>query len=46
MEESNFRYDDWVEALKENNVAGMVICESPNLEADALMLKKLYASKR
>jgi deoxyribonuclease-4 len=46
LKESNFRYDEWIEALKENNVSGMVICESPNLEADALMLKKLYGSKR
>jgi len=46
LKESNFRYDEWVEALKENNVAGTVICESPNLESDALMLKKLYGTKR
>jgi len=46
LKESNFRYDEWIEALKENAVAGTVICESPNLEADALMLKKLYGSKR
>jgi deoxyribonuclease-4 len=46
LKESNFRYDEWIEALKENNIAGLVICESPNLEADALMLKKLYGSKR
>jgi deoxyribonuclease-4 len=46
LKESDFRYDEWIEALKENSVAGMVICESPNLEADAVMLKKLYGSKR
>ncbi|MBN2198382.1 MAG: TIM barrel protein [Candidatus Aminicenantes bacterium] len=46
LRESNFRYDEWVEALKQAGVAGTVICESPNLEADALMLKSLYYSKR
>lgn len=46
LKESDFRYDEWIEALKDNSVAGMVICESPNLEADAMMLKKLYGSKR
>jgi deoxyribonuclease-4 len=46
LKESDFRYDEWIEALKENNVSGTVICESPNLEADAMMLKKLYGSKR
>jgi deoxyribonuclease-4 len=46
LKESNFRYDEWIEALKEAGAAGTVICESPNLEADALMLKSLYNSKR
>lgn len=42
LDESNFRYDDWIEALRDHNAAGMVICESPYQEKDALMLKKLY----
>jgi deoxyribonuclease-4 len=42
LKESDFRYDDWVQALKDFEVEGIVICESPNLEQDALMLKKLY----
>jgi deoxyribonuclease-4 len=46
LRDSNFRYDEWIEALKENAVAGLVICESPNLEKDALLLKKLYGSQR
>jgi deoxyribonuclease-4 len=41
---SDFRYDDWIRALGDCGVAGMVICESPNLETDALMLKNLYLS--
>jgi deoxyribonuclease-4 len=43
LRDSDFRYDDWIQALKEHSVKGMVICESPNLETDALMLKNLYS---
>jgi len=42
LKESDFRYDEWIQALKDMDVRGMVICESPNLEKDALMLKNLY----
>jgi deoxyribonuclease-4 len=42
LKECDFRYDDWIQVLKDLNVEGTVICESPNLEKDALMLKKLY----
>jgi deoxyribonuclease-4 len=45
LEESDFRYDEWLEALRDLDVAGTVICESPNLEGDALMLKKLYRAR-
>jgi deoxyribonuclease-4 len=41
---SDFRYDQWVQAVRDKGVEGMVICESPNLETDALMLKNLYNS--
>jgi deoxyribonuclease-4 len=44
--ESDFRYDDWIQALKDAGAAGTVICESPNLETDAMMLKSLYNSYR
>ena len=40
--DSDFRFDDWIQALKDYGVEGMVICESPNLEQDAIMLKALY----
>ncbi len=40
--ESDFHFDDWVQALRDHGVGGTVICESPNQEDDALMLKKLY----
>jgi len=42
LEDSDFRFDDWVQALKDIGVEGMVVCESPNLELDAIMLKNLY----
>jgi deoxyribonuclease-4 len=42
LEETDFRYDEWLEVLRDLGVEGLVICESPNLEKDALMLKKLY----
>ena len=45
LEEADFRYDVWVEALRDLGVEGTVICESPNLEGDALMLKKLYLAQ-
>jgi len=42
LDESDFRYEEWVLALKDYGVEGMVICESPIQERDALMLKSLY----
>jgi deoxyribonuclease-4 len=46
LEETDFRYDEWLQALRDLGVEGLVICESPNLEADAVMLKKLYNAQR
>ncbi|MDH7512333.1 MAG: TIM barrel protein [Clostridiales bacterium] len=46
LRDSDFHYDSWIRALEDCGAAGMVICESPNLEADALMLKNLYNSYR
>jgi deoxyribonuclease-4 len=43
--ETPFRYDEWLQALRDLGVEGMVICESPNLEEDAVMLKKLYGAQ-
>lgn len=42
LDDSEFRYDDWLQALHDAGVSGTVICESPSLEADALRLKNLY----
>lgn len=46
LAESDFHYDEWIQALKDLDLKGRVICESPNREADALMLKELYWSYR
>jgi len=40
--ESDFNYKDLVRALKDFNVKGAIVCESPNLEGDALLLKQEY----
>ncbi|HEY33225.1 MAG TPA: TIM barrel protein [Dehalococcoidia bacterium] len=42
MEESDFQYVDFIRALKDYDVKGIVICESPNLEGDALLLQNTY----
>jgi deoxyribonuclease-4 len=46
LRDSDFYYEGLIRALKDLGAAGTVICESPNLEADALMLKNLYNSYR
>ncbi|MDD5617414.1 MAG: TIM barrel protein [Candidatus Methanoperedens sp.] len=40
--ESDFKYNELVQAFVEFDIKGMVICESPNLEEDALVLKREY----
>jgi len=42
LAESDLNYRDLVKILKEFNVEGVIISESPNLEEDALLLKKYY----
>ncbi len=42
--ESDFPYRFLIQALCERETAGRLICESPNLEEDALMLKEALAS--
>jgi deoxyribonuclease-4 len=42
LQESDFRFDEWIQAVKDFEIEGLVISESPQQEADALMLKKLY----
>ena len=40
LKESDFQYVELLKALKDYDVKGLVICESPNLEEDALLLQK------
>ncbi|WP_048183564.1 TIM barrel protein [Methanosarcina sp. MTP4] len=42
LKESDFNFTELLKALKEFKVKGLLICESPNLEEDALLLKKSY----
>ena len=42
--ESDLRYVELLSALKDYSVKGIVICESPNLEEDALLLQATYNS--
>ena len=44
LKESKFNYRDLLKALKEFNCKGVVVCESPNIEDDALLLKRTYDS--
>jgi deoxyribonuclease-4 len=44
LEESDFNWKDLMRALKEFNCSGYIICNSPNLEIDAKMLKDYYLS--
>ncbi|MFH1224507.1 MAG: TIM barrel protein [Candidatus Diapherotrites archaeon] len=42
LEDSDFKYKAMLSALKGFGVSGVVICESPNLEGDALLMQKYY----
>ena len=42
LEESDLRYKELLKALKDFKSKGVVTCESPNIEEDALMMKKVY----
>ena len=42
LRESDMNYQALLHALKDYKAAGMVICESPNIEEDALLLKETY----
>jgi len=44
LDDSDFNYKDLLKVLKDNEVCGILICESPSLENDALLLKECYES--
>jgi deoxyribonuclease IV len=43
LQESDLKYEELLRALKDMKVAGTLVCESPNLEDDALLLQETYA---
>ena len=42
LKESDMNYKDLVKVWKEFKLKGIVVCESPNVEKDALLLKETY----
>jgi deoxyribonuclease-4 len=42
LKESDFKYRELLKALKGAGAGGVLICESPNLEDDALLLQRSY----
>lgn len=44
LQESDFNYKDCLKAFRKFNIKGCIICESPVLEKDALLLKDYYKS--
>jgi deoxyribonuclease-4 len=42
LEDSDLRYEELLRALKDYQAKGLVICESPSLEEDALLLQETY----
>ena len=42
LKESDMNYKDLMKSFKEFGCKGVVICESPNIEEDALLMKKEY----
>ena len=42
LKESDFRYVEFLQALKDYDARGIVICESPSLEEDALLMQATY----
>ena len=44
LEESDMNYKDLLRAFKDFNVKGAIVCESPNIEDDAKLMKDYYLS--
>ncbi len=42
LKKSKFKYKDVLKVLKDKKIKGFLICESPTLEKDALLLKKAF----
>ena len=44
LKESDMNYVDLLKVMKEFDVKGALVCESPNIEGDAMLLKETYLS--
>lgn len=44
FEESDMNYKDLLKAFKAFDIKGVLVCESPNIEGDAVLLKEYYKS--
>ncbi len=44
LEESDFNYKDLLKAFKDFNIKGAIVCESPNIENDAKLMKDYFLS--
>ena len=44
LNESDMNYKDLLKAFKDFDVQGVIVCESPNIETDAKMIKEYYLS--
>ena len=44
LRDSDFQYVELLQALRDHDARGMVVCESPNLEGDALLLQETYST--
>lgn len=44
LEKSDMNYKDLLKAMKEFNVKGALVCESPNIEEDCKLIKDFYSS--
>lgn len=44
LEESDMNYKELLKAFKKFDIKGVIVCESPNIEEDAKLLKEYYLS--
>ena len=44
--DADLKYRDYLSVLKKNRCSGFLICESPSIEEDALLIQKTYRSLR
>jgi deoxyribonuclease-4 len=42
LEDSDFNWKELLKTWKEFKIGGVVVCESPIVEKDALLMKKFY----